>query len=113
MSDAPTIRNRETMARQRRVGRLLLLLEVRLTAEHTLATDEPALSPVELLRSKWEWRHAGGDALDRWSKLCTGDPIFQKRPPSGLTCQLAEDALDGQLHVLLMLDERAAMAADT
>lgn len=106
MSDTP-IRNREVMARQRRVGRLLFLLDLARTA----SSGETALSPVELLRSKDEWRRAGMSPGARWTKLCEGDPVFRRRPPSAMTCQLADDALDGQLQILSMLDAHAADVA--
>lgn len=98
--------NHEEKARERRVGRLLFLLDLARTAY----AGEP-LAPIDLLRSKKEWLTVESDPVRRWTKLSSGDPVFQRRPPSEHTCLLADAALDGQLQVLFMFDVAQAEAA--
>lgn len=97
---APLV-NRETMARQRRAGRLLFLLDLHLSTRHSVDTGYVP-TPVELLTLKHDWLSTG-ELVERWHKISAGDPVFARRAASPMTCTLAQHALDGQLQMLVLL----------
>lgn len=94
---------REAKMRSRKLGAMLLALDIKLEGEHLAATDQlPTI--VDLLRLKREWMRDGSE-ITRWREIAELAGVNEPSPPS---CALAETMVDAQIQVLFRLDVRRA-----